>query len=297
MWDAIVASIGAAESERMQAAGAPRPVAGGCIHESSVLALRGAAGGEARYFVKRNAEGFAAQFEAEAAGLEELRRPGVIRVPRPVCHGVAAGSAYLVLEFIPMGRAHPGSEERLGRRLAALHRITAGDGRFGWGRDNAIGATPQLNTPAPEWMEFFRDRRLRFQFRLAARNGHVLRDTEAVLEQAVPEILAHHPAVPSLLHGDLWGGNVGYDPEGDPVVFDPAVYFGDRETDLAFSRMFGGFGSGFYQAYEEAWPLPAGHARRAELYNLYHLVNHLNLFGGGYGAQAQACIRRLLRAA
>ena len=182
------------------------------------------------------------------------------------------------------------------RALAALHRHTAAG--FGWNRDNTIGTTPQQNRWTADWAEFFRDRRIAPQLALAATNGHGLRsqDDGSRLLDAIPALLAGHVPAASLLHGDLWSGNAARLQGGDPVVFDPAVYYGDREADLAMCSLFGGFGADFFAAYREAWPLPPGHELRRELYNLYHVLNHANLFGGGYVAQAEAMIGRLLAA-
>jgi fructosamine-3-kinase len=167
--------------------------------------------------------------------------------------------------------------------------------RFGWDRDNTIGSTPQLNEPSVDWVTFWRERRLGYQLELAARNGYRgrLKQRGERLLDGLGALLDHNP-VPSLLHGDLWGGNLGYDEAGEPVIFDPACYFGDREADLAMTELFGGFGRRFWAAYQEAWPLSEGYPVRKHLYNLYHVINHLNLFGGGYLSQAESMIDRLL---
>ena len=182
----------------------------------------------------------------------------------------------------------------LGRRLARLHRVTGS--RFGWDRDNTIGATPQVNTPGSDWIAFWREHRLGFQLGLAARNGHGgrLQQRGGQLMEKLPEFFRDCTPAPSLLHGDLWGGNAGFDASGDPVIYDPAVYYGDRETDIAMTELFGGFSADFYSGYNAEFPLDAGYAHRKDLYNLYHVLNHLNLFGGGYGAQAERMIDRLL---
>jgi len=231
-------------------------------------------------------------FEAEAAGLAELAAAHAVRVPQVMCHGVAAGMAYLVLEDLPL-RAH-GDAAQLGRQLAQQHRV--GAPRFGGTRDNWIGATPQPNAWRDDWVDFWREQRLGFQLRLAAENGHggaLQRDGETLMAR-LDEFFSDYRPVPSLLHGDLWGGNHGFLDAGVPVIFDPAVYFGDRECDLAMSELFGGFAPDFYAAYREAWPLDAGYAVRKTLYNLYHVLNHANLFGGGYAAQAQRILAQLL---
>jgi fructosamine-3-kinase len=246
-----------------------------------------------RWFVKVNRADRLPMFDAEAAGLAELAAAGALRVPRPVGCGSDGGQAFLVLEWLELGGR--GDPAALGRALAMLHRHTAE--RFGWWRDNTIGTTPQKNDWHDDWCSFFVECRLRPQFELAAARGASARwhADAARLLAAVPQLLAGHAPAPALLHGDLWGGNAGALPGGEPVIYDPAVYYGDRETDLAMTELFGGFGAAFHAAYEDAWPLPPGYARRRTLYNLYHVVNHANLFGGSYAAQAQAMIAELLR--
>jgi len=235
-----------------------------------------------------------AVLEAEAAGLGELAAARALRVPRVRASGVTDTAAFLALEWIEAAPADAASERRLGEGLAALHAVTAP--RFGWQRDNTIGAAAQANGWLSEWPEFFRERRLQPQLTLAVQNGFggLLGEPGERLLESVPRLLAAHAPPPSLLHGDLWGGNWLATAAGEPVIFDPAVYYGDRETDVAMTRLFGGFGAAFYRAYEAAAPLPAGARLRGELYNLYHVLNHANLFGGGYARQARAMIDRLL---
>lgn len=235
-----------------------------------------------------------AMLEAEAEGLAELASAAAVRVPRVLAVGEAAASAYLALEWIEFASATRETESQLGEQLAHQHRISAE--RFGWHRDNTIGSTPQQNAWADEWVVFFRERRLRVQLELARGRGASprLQARGAELTERLGEFFAGYRPVPSLLHGDLWGGNWAADEHGGPVVFDPAVYYGDREADLAMTRLFGGFGARFHAAYAAAWPLDAGAPRRVDLYNLYHVLNHLNLFGGAYGRQAEAMVDRLL---
>jgi fructosamine-3-kinase len=268
---------------------ARRDAGGGCIN--SALVLEGA---DASYFVKLNRAERLAMFEAEAEGLAELAAARALRVPRPLCTGRAGDASYLVLEHLPLGHGETASLERLGRGLAALHRVHAP--RYGWKRDNTIGSTPQPNAWSDDWLEFWRDRRLGHQLELAAAHGHggaLQRKGERLLAGLAAFFGGYRPA-PSLLHGDLWGGNFAVTAGGEPVIFDPAVYYGDRETDLAMTELFGGFGARFYSAYREAWPLDPGYAVRKTLYNLYHVLNHLNLFGGGYGGQAERMLDTLL---
>lgn len=267
----------------------PRALGGGCINASYVLE-----DGLRAFFVKTNSPDKASMFEVEAQGLEALADTQSIRVPRPICHGMAADHAYLVLEFIPMGGGKGQTGRRMGEQLATLHRNTAP--RFGWQADNIIGATHQPNGWMDDWIEFWRVRRLGFQLDLAERNGlpsRALRAGEKLMD-ALPLLFSGYRPLPSLLHGDLWGGNWGADTEGKPVIFDPAVYYGDREADLAMTELFGGFPGDFYRAYNASFPLDAGYAIRKTLYNLYHILNHFNLFGGGYGGQAERMIGQLL---
>ncbi|MFP5408237.1 MAG: fructosamine kinase family protein [Gammaproteobacteria bacterium] len=233
-----------------------------------------------------------AMFEAEAAGLAELAAAHAVRVPQVICQGVAEDSAYLVLEYLPLD-GH-GDAALLGRQLAQQHRVRAV--QFGGPHDNWIGATPQQNAWMEDWVEFWRARRLGFQLERAARNGYggaLQRDGETLMARLGEFFIGYRPQ-PALLHGDLWGGNHGFLADGTPVIFDPAAYYGDRECDLAMSELFGGFAPAFHAAYREAWPLDAGYATRRTLYNLYHILNHANLFGGGYAAQAHRMTLQLL---
>jgi protein-ribulosamine 3-kinase len=262
---------------------------GGCINKTAVVSDRDGQ----RYFVKFNDTARLGMFEAELGGLQELERARAIRVPRPVCSGSADGQAFLVLEYLELSRGRAVTEQRLGRQLAALHRTT--QSRFGWHRDNTIGSTPQSNDWCANWTEFYRERRLRPQLDLAAERGdkqlHAL--GERLMERVSGFFTDYRPAA-SLLHGDLWSGNVAAMRDGEPAIFDPAVYFGDREADIAMTELFGGFTSAFYDAYHDTWPLDPGYRSRKRLYNLYHVINHFNIFGGGYGTQAQDMIEALL---
>lgn len=286
-WKAIAAAISNAGGGRFDP-GTTSAVGGGCINTAYCLGSR-----ERRCFVKLNDAGRLGMFEAEAAGLEEMADTGTIRVPRPLCTGTTGGRSYIAMEHIALGGQGSDGTQEAGHRLAAMHR--ASRLHFGWDRDNTIGSTPQPNGAEKDWVEFWGRHRLGFQLDLAARNGHGgrLRDLGEQLLDALPALIDHDP-VPSLLHGDLWGGNMGFDGDGHPVIFDPAVYYGDREADIAMTELFGGFGGGFYAAYNEAWELDPGYRTRKVLYNLYHILNHLNLFGTGYLGQAQDMMGRLL---
>ncbi len=287
-WSSIAADISAATNEPFEPL-ARRSVGGGCINSAYVLE-----GAGCRYFVKTNSTSALEMFAAEAEGLRALLRSAAVRVPRPVCAGAVGATAYLVMEYIQLGGAPRRAAQRLGCQLADLHRTTAD--RFGWHRENTIGSTPQRNNVADDWTEFWRTRRLGYQLDLAAGGGHggrLQRKGERLLADMDAFFASYRPE-PSLLHGDLWSGNYAADEAGEPVLYDPATYFGDRETDLAMTELFGGFPAEFYAAYGERWPLDPGYESRRTLYNLYHILNHLNLFGGGYAAQAERMLDSLL---
>jgi fructosamine-3-kinase len=261
---------------------------GGCIHQALVLQ-----GDGERYFAKLNDPGLADAFAAEADGLAALARAGV-RTPHVVAQGEAAGAAFLVLEHLLLGRGNEAAHRALAGKLAEMHRHTGP--RFGWLRDNYIGATPQRNRESESWVEFWARERLAPQLALAAERGFgsSLQRSGARIIAALPALLAGHAPAPALLHGDLWSGNAAFLADGTPVLFDPAVYYGDREADLAMTELFGGFPAVFHSAYREAAPLDSGYRVRRTLYNLYHVLNHANLFGGGYATQAQGMMERLL---
>ncbi|HVE48845.1 MAG TPA: fructosamine kinase family protein [Casimicrobiaceae bacterium] len=246
--------------------------------------------GSTRYFVKVGAIDKTDALDAEAEALRTIADTSTIRVPRVVLFEATANRAVLVLEWLDLGGE--GRDGALGRVLAKLHDVTAT--RFGWHRDNAIGANPQFNAWADDWAAFFRDRRLRPQLELAGRNGYApIVSNGAALLAAVPRILEGHRPAASLLHGDLWSGNAGALIDGTPVIFDPSSYYGDAETDVAMSELFGGFTPAFYAEYRKARPFAFGHEKRRTLYNLYHVLNHLNLFGASYLTQAQRMVSQL----
>jgi fructosamine-3-kinase len=252
-----------------------------------------------RCFVKASEGRHRAMIDAEADGLRALAATRTVRVPAVIAADEHDGVAYLVLEWLDFGTSRAGAAG-LGRALAALHRALPPRGpngeRFGWRRHNWIGGAPQSNGWLDDWPAFFRDARLAPQLALVTRNGcgRALSDEGDRLLAALPSLLRGHAPAPSLLHGDLWSGNAATLEDGTPVTFDPAVYVGDRETDLAMTELFGGFSETFHAAYREAWPLPDGYPQRRTLYNLYHVLNHLNLFGDGYSAQAVRMIDELL---
>lgn len=266
-----------------------RSISGGCINSAYLIS-----DGQRRYFIKTNKASMLSMFEAEYAGLSEIEKTQTIRVPKPLCVGQNNKTAYLVLEYLELGGANARSSDALGQHLAAMHKVTTSE--FGWYRDNTIGSTPQLNETRNNWIEFWREQRLAYQFTLALQNGfsgRLQRDGEKLLAQIDCFFEGYTPEA-SLLHGDLWSGNYAISSDNQPVIFDPATYYGDRETDLAMTELFGGFPARFYAAYNETHPLDSGYSVRKTLYNLYHILNHLNLFGGGYLSQAEGMIGSLL---
>lgn len=263
-------------------------VAGGCINSAYIIEDQGQ-----RYFVKVNSASHGEMFAAEAAGLDEIRQSQSVYAPKPILYGNHAGSAYLVLECLTLSRAAPSSMQTFGRQLAHMHKMTAT--QYGWSIDNTIGSTPQINKHFSNWIEFWRKWRLGYQLTLAHQNGfrgRLQKQGEKLLANMDVLLAGHHPPA-SLLHGDLWSGNYAFT-DNYPVIFDPAVYYGDRETDIAMTELFGGFSTQFYEAYSEYYPLDANYQQRKNLYNLYHILNHLNLFGGGYASQAERMMDLLL---
>jgi protein-ribulosamine 3-kinase len=287
----VAQSIAAAEGGFVHRGHAP--VGGGCIHTALRIDGQGARGA-ASYFAKVNYIARSAMFEAEAGGLEALRGAGKLRVPRVVASGSDDEHAWLALEWLELHPLDAAAGARLGAGLAAQHRLE--QARFGWERDNYIGASPQRNGWSDDWLDFWRERRLVAQLRLAAANRLPSRmiDRGERLAADCPAFFRGHEPQRSLLHGDLWGGNAAMLAGALPLAFDPAVYVGDREADVAMTELFGGFPPDFASAYREAWPLADGYRVRREFYNLYHVLNHANLFAGDYVRQAGDSIERLL---
>ncbi|MBI3479407.1 MAG: fructosamine kinase family protein [Nitrosomonadales bacterium] len=287
VWAAVATAISAA-TQRPFVLRNTSPVGGGSINQA--YALAGVDG--SCYFLKLNDTRHLEMFVAEAAGLAAITATNAIHVPHQIAYGSAGGLSYLVLEHLEL--AGRGNAKLLGERLAALHRCTAK--QFGFAQDNFIGTTSQPNSWADDWVTFWRKQRLGYQLRLAAQNGYggQLQSLGEKLLEALPTFFTDYTPQPALLHGDLWSGNHGFLADGTPTIFDPAVYYGDREADLAMTELFGGYSADFYAAYRAAYPLDKGYATRRELYNLYHILNHANLFGGGYARQAEQMMRRLL---
>lgn len=294
MWEHISSHIHQVTGKPFSAA-TSRSVGGGCINSGYILT-----DGQQPYFVKLNQAAQIAMFEAEAAGLDEMAASHTIRVPKPICWGTANGSAYLVQEWLELGRGGDSTWAEMGRKLAAMHQwippaSTQGTKtiEFGWQRNNTIGSTPQRNPWTQDWTEFWVKHRIGYQLQLANRRGGHFPKGDRLLD-AIPQLLEGHYPQPSLVHGDLWSGNAATTTTGEPVIFDPATYYGDREVDLAMTELFGRFPSEFYQGYNEVFPVDSGYQRRKVLYNLYHILNHFNLFGGGYASQANHMIDQLL---
>ena len=259
--------------------GRPRSVSGGCIHSAYLW-------GDC--FIKCNARAYADHFAAEAAGLKAIAGTRTLRVPEVLGYGASEDIAWIALEALEL--VPRGNEERLGQQLAALHHRTSD--RFGFSSDNYLGATPQPNSSESIWVDFFRQKRIEHLLRLLESNGMAVPEGGRFLER-IPLLIPEKPPA-AMIHGDLWGGNKSYLPEGTPVVFDPATYFGDAECDIAMTRLFGGFGPQFYEAYRHLHPAPAGESELHEIYNLYHLLNHALLFGASYLSQARGIMRRYL---
>jgi fructosamine-3-kinase len=285
-----------------------RPVGGGCIHRAWELQL---ADGR-RLFAKTNRPALLPVLEAEADGLAALHRAAAeLRIPQPLALGICPagsptgqGEAVLVLDWLELQHGSGGTPEsrdqawgQLGANLAQLHRasLQQPSGGFGWSRDNFIGSAPQANGWMASWSQFFGQRRLGTQLQQAEASGRRLHGAAALLERLPRWLEAHHPD-PCLVHGDLWSGNAALvnGGGGGGALFDPAVYRGDREVDLAMAELFGGFPTSFFQGYDATWPRPQGYQQRVALYNLYHLLNHANLFGGSYWQQAGETINGLL---
>lgn len=266
-----------------------KAISGGDINRAFLLQ-----GKDARYFVKLNRAELVAMFAAEFAGLNELSQTQTVKVPKPIIFGQTETASFLVLEFLDLKRSTLQSARLFGMQLAQLHLLK--QPFFGWHIDNTIGSTPQKNTKNQNWITFWREKRLGFQLQLAAQKGYggQLQALGEKLSQRLGDFFVDYTPQPSLLHGDLWGGNASATLQNEPVMFDPASYYGDRETDLAMTELFEGFSPDFYAAYNDVWRLDVGYKTRKTLYNLYHVLNHVNLFGGGYTTQATQMMQKLL---
>jgi fructosamine-3-kinase len=265
-----------------------RSLGGGMINDAASVEVSGT-----RYFVKWNGNAPSAFFEVEARGLALLRATNTLRVPQVIAHSESSehAPAYLILEWI---ESAPNVESRaflenLGRSLAALHRVTGA--AFGLDHHNYIGSLPQQNTQSASWPEFFRDQRIAAQMEIARKLGHLPPHRESLLRKLIEQIetlVSGSGNPPSLIHGDLWPGNFLAASDGRPAVVDPAIYYGDREVEIAYTELFGGFPTPFLEAYREAYPLDLGYEYRRPLLQLYPLLVHLNHFGETYGGSVEA---------
>ncbi|VAW80846.1 Ribulosamine/erythrulosamine 3-kinase potentially involved in protein deglycation [hydrothermal vent metagenome] len=294
IWNAIVTAINSVTAGVFSLS-SQEAIRGGCINEAwklSGVMQTGDSIVPCHYFVKLNDKQRSSMFTAESEALLQIAATKTVSVPQPIVSGVTAEQCWLVLEYIELTTAV--SAVQLGRQLADMHRHTADS--FGWHRNNTIGSTVQINKKTNSWIEFWREQRLGYQLQLAAQQGYggQLQQLGQCLMSKLDIFFDQYNPSASLLHGDLWGGNWSGTSNGNPVIFDPATYYGDRETDIAMTELFGGFPPDFYAAYTEQWPLQSNYPIRKKLYNLYHILNHLNLFGESYSAQAESMMKSLL---
>ncbi len=271
-----------------------KSLSGGCINK----AWKVTDNENKSWFIKTNSPNLVDMFSAEADGLDEIRKSNSITSPKAIAYGRTSNCSYLILEYIDL---QPQINQKkwsvkLGEQLAKLHQFQSPKEEFGWKRNNTIGSTEQSNKPHKNWTSFWKNERLLYQLKLAQKNGYsnTAYDNGLKLSENLSAFLLDYQPKPSLLHGDLWRGNCGSDVQSNPVIYDSAVYFGDRETDIAMTELFGGFDANFYDAYNAHYPLDSGYKVRKKLYNLYHILNHFNLFGGGYASQAGSMTKQLL---
>ncbi len=265
-----------------------RYTSGGCINSTGVITT-----GVGKFFIKWNhKDAFPGMFEAEIRGLNLLRNSGTVRIPEPLFAEETQTYTFLLTEYIAGGLRSASYWEQMGQQLATMHQITAD--QFGLDHDNYIGSLPQKNNFMGNWIDFFIKQRLEIQLKRAVDSGKlspVIRKAFNRLYISLQGILPESEP-PALIHGDLWSGNLMTGPHGEPVIFDPAVYYGNREIEIAFTRLFGGFDAVFYSAYEQVRPLIPGFYQRQNIYNLYPLLVHVNLFGGGYISQVERIVSR-----
>ena len=268
-----------------------QPVAGGDTHQCAVIR-----DDSQRYFVKYRTLTSVdnTELDAEADGLKALANAACIRTPKVICYGVLEEEhqlhEYLVMQYLKLSQSASEDWLTCGKQLAHLHRTTSGP-EYGWPRNNYIGRSVQVNTATDSWATFFAESRIGAMLELLARQGHVWCNIDVCTTQIYHFLQGYQPQ-PSLLHGDLWSGNLGFH-HHQPVLFDPAVYFGDRETDVAMTELFGRLPDAFYEGYNAIWALDEGYRSRRKLYQLYHILNHAVLFGGHYLQAAQDDIVQL----
>lgn len=246
--------------------------------------------GRSRFFVKLNNKMHLSNFESEAEGLQHLKQAELFRIPNVICTGAVGEHSFLVLEHITMSQGNSQSWYSFGERLAYLHQNQTQE-MYGWQEDNYIGLTPQPNKWDKKWARFFAEQRIGFMLQLLSEKGFQLGNIDKAVD-SVQKLLNGHTPKASMLHGDLWQGNTGFFKE-QPVMFDPAFYYGDREADLAMTELFSKFPKSFYDGYDSVWPIADEYAYRKSVYQLYHLLNHALMFGGTYLQSAQATIKNL----
>ncbi|MDC7239520.1 MAG: fructosamine kinase family protein [Spirochaetales bacterium] len=269
-----------------------RGVGGGCINSCGVLTLSSGR----KIFIKRNSAAAADMFRQEAAGLEALGAvSGAPPVPEVLGGGEDGRFSFLLLEYLEAGPRNRNFWEDFGSSLAVLHR-EARNSACGFDVDNYIGSGPQPNRSMDNWIDFFRIRRIEFQLKIAADHRRLdsssVKLVQRVMDRMDTLLIPCDPGGASLLHGDLWSGNFIVGPDGKACIIDPAAYYGHREADLAMTRLFGGYERSFYESYDKTWPLEQGFTERCDLYNLYHMLNHLNLFGGSYAGSVISIARQ-----
>jgi protein-ribulosamine 3-kinase len=271
-----------------------RAVAGGCISDAAHVTVRGSSGGQAELFVKSNRADFEQNFRCEFDGLRRLADVNMIRTVEPLKIETIGDTVFMVMQWIET--AGKSDFEQFGRQLANLHRQSSSC-RIGLEYDNFLGASPQINSPTVDWVQFVQNNRIEAQLRLTANCGlndaKFKRDIEAVID-SMPTLLAGRENTTSLLHGDLWRGNYLFDESNRPVIIDPAIYYGCREAEFGMLLLLGGCPQSFYDAYNDQWPLPPGWRQRCKVYVLYHLLNHLNLFGASYLGQCKQVAHEIL---
>ena len=248
--------------------------------------------GSQTYFLKTHKASMYNMLRCEAVNLSTIAATNTIKTPQVISHGETKSYSFLLLEYLDL--VHSGSHAELGIKLAKLHQHSAS--YFGWEEYNWIGASSQPNEKYEDWISFWREMRLSHQVDLAKANHaprSLVKSCNRLLSDYYPIFTDYSPK-PSLLHGDLWSGNFAFIADGDPVIYDPASYYGDHEADLAMTELFGGFSQDFYSAYNEHFPIDAGYRVRKDFYNLYHVLNHFNLFGGGYANQAERLCEKVL---
>lgn len=263
-------------------------LSGGCISDAFKISTENGTS----FFLKYNPSASNNMFLKEANGLRELDKSNAIKIPEVL----SVDEDYILLEFIASGNRKKNFFEDFGKSFAEMHKFKSDS--FGFYENNYIGSNPQINIPdekeKSDWTAFYLNKRILFQLQLAEKLGNStdeLRKGISKLENKIEDIIGHNSEKPSLLHGDLWAGNYMIDQNGNAVLIDPAAYYGHREADLGMTKLFGGFNSEFYKAYNESFPLEDGFDYRENIYKLYHVLNHLNLFGGGYYSQAISLIK------